>query len=373
MPSGRARAGDLPPLTYLTTDSVVDGIGLSQVFRYVERLAESGIEVTLHSFEKAAPPTERATRLGDAGVDWHPHRFRPGAAAGAARVAQGAALVARAELIHARCDMAAASAVLARRPAWVWDIRSFWREQRVEMGLLQTGSPYDRVMHSIERASARRCTAIVTLSQSAAEVLGRRFGEAVAAKSNVITTCVDLDFFPCSSFPPASKVRFLLAGTLNLLYDVPCMLRLVELTQARRPTDITVLKPAPSPWDELFHGVGLTPQSAEASEMPARVAEHHVGFSVLRADIGVSIRAVTPTKIGEFLAAGRPVVVNGGWATSTSCWASSTAGWSWVTAPTPGSKRRLTPSSAWWTTPGRRPAAGRWPRSTSTWTGASSS
>jgi len=305
-------AGDLPPLTYLTVDSIAEGVGLSQVVRYVERLAGRNVDVTLHSFEKAAPDRAVAERLAAAGVDWHAHRFRPGAAAGVARVIQGAALVARAELVHARSDMAAGSCLLTRRPAWVWDVRSFWREQRMELGMLAEGSVYERTMKGIERAAARRSTAVVTLSHAAAEVLGSRFGREVVAKSHVITTCVDLERFGCSPLPSASPVRLLLAGTLNTLYDVPCMMRLVRRLQARRPSELTVLEPTSSPWDQDFRDAGLVPRSAAPGAMPAEIAAHHVGLSILRANIGVANCAATPTKIGEFLASGRPVVVNRG-------------------------------------------------------------
>lgn len=306
------RAAGLPPLTYLTVDSVSEGVGLSQVVRYVEQLAARGLDVTLHSFEKSTPAGAVAERLAAAGVHWHPHRFRSGTAAGAGRAVQGAALVARSELVHARSDLAAASCILARRPAWVWDVRSFWREQRIALGMLQPGSAYERTMRSIEAAAARRSTAVVTLSRAATDVLGSRFGPAVAVRSHVITTCVDLERFTPKPPPPAPPVRFLLAGTLNLLYDVPCMMRLVERVRSRRPAELTVLEPTASPWDETFTAAGLVPHSAPATAMPARIAEHHVGLSVLRSDIGVANCAATPTKIGEFLASGRPVVVNRG-------------------------------------------------------------
>jgi glycosyltransferase involved in cell wall biosynthesis len=46
--------------------------------------------------------------------------------------------------------------------------------------------------------------------------------------------------------------------------------------------------------------------------MPERLRECHVGLSVCRADAGVSLTASMPTKIAEFLATGRPVIVNPG-------------------------------------------------------------
>src|SRR5579885_706519 len=115
---------DLPPLTYLTVDSVAGSVGRSQVVPYVERLAGRGVEVTLHSFEPSAPDAAVGKRLAGAGVRWRPHAFRGGGAAGGGgRGVEGAALVAGATLVHARTDLAAASCLLSARQTWL-------REQR---------------------------------------------------------------------------------------------------------------------------------------------------------------------------------------------------------------------------------------------------
>src|SRR5947209_9589487 len=180
------------------------------------------MEVTLHSFEKEGAEPALRGRLADAGVRWRAHRFLPGGPLGGVeRVGLGAAVVARAPLVHARSDLAAASCLLARPKAWIWDMRAFWREERIEQGLLRPGSPEERVMRSVEERSARASSRIVTLSQSAIDELARRYGDAVAAKARVITTCVELDRFAASPLPARPPVRFLLAGTLNHLYDVP--------------------------------------------------------------------------------------------------------------------------------------------------------
>jgi len=302
----------LPPLTYLTVDSVSEGIGLSQVVRYVERLARRGLDVTLHSFEQHDPDPAVAARLHAAGARWRPHRFRgAGSAGGALRVAHGAALVAGADLVHARSDLAAASAMLAGRRAWVWDFRGFWREQRIAQALLRPGSAPDRAMRRVEAASARRCKGIVTLTEAAVAVLEERHGREVAAKATVISTCVDLGLFCSSPLPDGGPVRLLLAGTLNRLYDVPAMLKLVERVASRCPAELTVLTSEPSPWDGQLRARGLTPASAPPAEMPERIGAHHAGLSVLR-DVGASNRGAVPTKLAEFLACGRPVVVNAG-------------------------------------------------------------
>jgi hypothetical protein len=168
------------------------------------------------------------------------------------------------------------------------------------------------MMRTIARGSARRAGGIVTLTAAAIDVLEQRHGPAVRQKAWVITTCVDLDRFRLSPPPPSPPLRLLLAGTLNRRYDVPLMLRLTEELRRRRPTELTALVPQPSPWDPLLRRAGVQPRAAPASEMPGEVAASHVGLCVLRLDGGVSMRASMPTKVGEFLAAGRPVVVNAG-------------------------------------------------------------
>jgi hypothetical protein len=90
------------------------------------------------------------------------------------------------------------------------------------------------------------------------------------------------------------------------------MLRLVDELRRRRPTELTALVPGPSPWDSLLRQAGVPVRAAPASEMPDEVAASHVGLCVLQLDGSVSMRASMPTKIGEFLAVGRPVVVNAG-------------------------------------------------------------
>lgn len=304
---------DLPHLTYLTTDSMVEGVGASQVVPYVERLATRGVDVTLHSFEKSRPDEGVQRRLTSAGVQWRPHRFiGTGGPGGLVRVFEGAAFLTGAELVHARSDLAAASSLISRPPAWFWDMRAFWREERMALGALRPGSVDERVMRRIEAGAAHRSAGIITLSRSAIDVLRDRYGDVTASKCRVITTCVDLDRFTLSPLPQADTVRLLLAGTLNNLYDVASMIRLVERFRARRPSHLTVLTPDPAGWPDRFAGIQATVTSTPSATMPARIAEHHVGLCMRRLDIGLSSRAVTPIKLGEFLACGRPVMVTPG-------------------------------------------------------------
>ncbi len=310
-------SGQLPQVSYLSVDPLASTVGSSQVLAYVFRLAERGVVLDLHSFERE-PDAALLRRLSAAGVRWTAHPFGgPGARGGAGRVARLARAIRGAALVHARSDMAAAavmsSIALSRSDLrWLWDVRSLWADQKVATGVFGERSPQARAFRQIERAAARRCHRSVTLTTSAIDELDRRHGSGFGTKATVITTCVDRRRFAPEPPPPRDRVRILLAGTLNRYYDVDLMLRLVEELGRRDEVDFVVAAPGETEWDGAFRRIGATRLAASAEEMPDLVASCHVGLSVCRDDAGPSLLAAMPTKIGEFLATGRPVVVNPG-------------------------------------------------------------
>lgn len=304
---------DLPPLTYLSFDSALSGVGASQVTPYLERLTRRGLEVSLHSYEKVAVDEQARARFAEAGIRWHPHRFRSlGAAGGALRAGHAAALLRDAELVHARSDLAAASAMLARRPRWLWDVRSFWIDERIAMGLVTAGSPEERVMRLIERQAARRSKAIITLTKAAIPVLAERHGRGIAAKVRVVPTCVDLSRFAVSPMPDPQPLRVLMSGSFNPLYDLDACVRLVRCLRRRRKVELTVLTPDTKVGEALTESVDATVGRVPFADMPEQVSRHHVGLGMWKKEAGVGLRAAAPTKLAEFLASGRVVVVSAG-------------------------------------------------------------
>jgi glycosyltransferase involved in cell wall biosynthesis len=300
-------------LTYLTVDGLSEGVGASQVLAYAERIAGRGVPVHVHSFEKGTPTPQLVEQVRAAGITWTAHPFgAAGARGGVGRVLRGARAVKGAELVHARSDLPAASALLARSPTWVWDVRSLWADQRIALGALTAGGPEHRALQRIEAAAARRAAGVVTLTHAVLPVLDARHGSSVSAKAAVIPTCVDLRRFVMEPMPSTAPIRLLLAGTLNTFYDVPAMLALVAVGRSRGRAALDVLSPSSTQWDNALSDAGATRATATPAEMPHRVCDSHVGLSVCRTDAGVSLTAAMPTKIAEFLASGRPVVVNPG-------------------------------------------------------------
>ncbi|HEX3426034.1 MAG TPA: glycosyltransferase [Acidimicrobiales bacterium] len=288
-------------------------MGASQVLPYLEGVAREGMAVTLHSFEKSPPTAELKDRLAAASVEWRPHRFgAAGGAGGAWRAARGARVVRGADLVHARSDLPAASALLARGRCWVWDVRSFWADERISLGTLTRDSLQERVLRRVEAAAAQRASAVITLTEAAIDVLARRHGEAIRDRATVIPTCVDTARFALHPLPEADAVRVMLSGSFNALYDLETSLRLISTIGKRRKIEVTLVRPRPSAWDEAVLSIGGRVASANFSEMPTWLAASHVGLCVLRLGAADTLAACAPTKIAEFLATGRPVVVNAG-------------------------------------------------------------
>ena len=298
-------------VTYLSMDPLSSTVGSSQVLAYIERLAHRGVQIDLITFEHAVDP-ELTERLSGLGVTWRPQRFGlHGPVGGLGRVLRAARAVRGASVVHARSDMAAAATMLAGVDRWVWDVRSFWADQKVATGVMPAGSPQVRVMRRVEGLAARRSTAVIALTASAIDELDRRHGGVVSSKARVVTTCVDLDRFGLSD-PPPGLLRVLLAGTLNRYYDVESMFDLVAELRRRRPVDFVVASPGDTDWEDELATIEASRVSATPGEMAELISDCHVGLSVCHDEAGASLLAAMPTKIGEFLASGRPVVVNPG-------------------------------------------------------------
>ncbi len=197
----------------------------------------------LHTFEKTAPSEMLRRRLQEQGVSWSIHPFGTlGTAGGLGRVARAAVAVRGAQLLHARSALPAAATLLARPRAWVWDMRGFWSDERIELGTLRQGSVVERAVRAIERRAALSAGVIITLAAAAVPVINERYGDAVGRRARAIPTCVDLERFAVSEFP-ATPVRLLISGTLNNRYDVDGMLRLGSCLGRHLPVRVQVLCP----------------------------------------------------------------------------------------------------------------------------------
>jgi len=119
-------------LTYVTIDSLSEGVGSSQITPLISRLSKSGLKINLVSYEKSSPETQLEDFFESIGVTWDPRPFGTnGAMGGIGRLNSLKRAIHKTSLIHARSDIPAVSAIASHQAPVLWDVRSLWADQQV--------------------------------------------------------------------------------------------------------------------------------------------------------------------------------------------------------------------------------------------------
>ena len=298
-------------LTYLSIDSVQEGVGSSQITPLILGLAKNGQRVCLITFEKVQPSEDLAKKVKGAGVEWTPCEFgKVGALAGVLRLNKLRKSVPNSNVLHGRSDIPTVAALWSNIDAPVlWDVRSLWSDQRKLIGTSGWNSLSARGARSLENVSAKNAAAMTTLTAAVVPILEKRHARLPGIRE-VIPTCVQTSKFTPSPMPKGELVC-LLSGTFNNYYDINRTRQII--ISLRKSIDLKVIwaRAGESPDTRLGVGEDLV-ISATHSQMPKLVADSHFGMAICKEDNLESLAAAVPTKIGEFLASGRPVIVSKG-------------------------------------------------------------
>jgi hypothetical protein len=298
-------------VAYLSIDSIQEGVGSSQITPLVMGLAAQGKKVCLVTFEKTKPSKDLVDRLQKSGVEWKPREFgRAGFLGGIARLRDLRRNVPDADVLHGRSDIPTAAAIWSRVQSPVlWDVRSLWSDQRALIGTQGWNSVTARGARSLENVSAKHAKAMTTLTAAVVPILQARHSRLPGIRE-VIPTCVQTSKFVPSAMPKG-QIVCLLSGTFNNYYDIDRTRLIIEAIRKR--IDLKVIWARASESPETYLGVGEDLViSASHDEMPELVKMAHFGLAICKEDDLGSLAAAVPTKIGEFLASGRPMIVSKG-------------------------------------------------------------
>ena len=301
---------DIYDLTYLTIDSLFEGVGSSQITPLITNLSKSGLKINLISFEKNIPGTHLGDYFKSIGVVWNPREFvSPGAVAGISRLDSMRRAIQKTSIIHARSDIPAVSGITSQQAPVLWDVRSLWAEQKI---LIQRNIP-NKVLYplyrGLENVAASKSLGMSTLTSAVLPILEKRH-KRLPQLLTIVSTSVDLDRFKFDPIMPPI-VRALFSGTYNDYYDLELSARFMQEFRKDLPVDTHWARPAESNKSNI--GVGETKVFPSTQiGMSQLIPNYSFGVSVCKIDAGPSLTAAMPTKIAEFLACGRPVVVNKG-------------------------------------------------------------
>jgi glycosyltransferase involved in cell wall biosynthesis len=327
-----AKAGHQPlRALYVAYWGVLEPLGQSLVAPSVEGLAARGVAIDLVSFEKpgdlldADAACRVRKRLSAVGVHWVPLRYHkhPKPLAKVLDVVVGLVvclwitLRRRVHVVHGRTFiggfLGCVTARLAGRP-WIYHGEGFWPEQQVEAGLWTPGGRAFRITHAIDEWLHRQASGIVLLSRASAGTVKAMPGMASRQTPMVIVpSCVDFERFPAPAARPARPVTLVYAGSLGgrYIYDMfgPVLgaVRQLDPDARLRVYSQSNLSPAADALQSAALPVeSWTISHARTDDIPRLLAECTVGLLFQRS--GPGSRSGSPTKVGEYWAAGLPVM-----------------------------------------------------------------
>jgi glycosyltransferase involved in cell wall biosynthesis len=315
---------------YLCYASLTDPLIRTQVVAYLAGLAQRGHTIHLLTFE---PKLDRARRyelreeMARLGITWHSLRYhkRPSLLATIFDTLAGATLatwlVLRHQLggLHARSHVPLAMALLTRgvtRRRLIFDIRGLLAEEYVDAGRwVRGGAPY-RITTWIQGLGLRRADGFVVLTERVRRVL---FGEPERPRTYVIPCCADFDRLAPGNrdvraeLGLAERPVMVYVGKLTGVYMDQEMADFFATARRQEPALaflVLTQSPADSIVDELRRA--SVPEDAYriAQSPPSEVGTYLATstFAICFCHPKPSLIASSPTKIGEYLASGLPVV-----------------------------------------------------------------
>ncbi|MBI3087426.1 MAG: glycosyltransferase [Candidatus Omnitrophica bacterium] len=326
---------------YLSHDGLLDPLGQSQILPYLVQLSGADTRIALLTFEKPhalrdVRAVEEARRCcADSGIRWVAltyHR-QPSVVATLWDMARGfwtawrLVRQERLQLVHARSYVAACLGVLLKRLAGtrlVFDMRELWVDGKVEGGAWPRGGWLHRLGKRCERWCLTQADAVVSLTEDGKRIVeGFSYWRPAPPPIAVIPTCVDVERFANHHERPAPRPAFLegrrvivYLGSIGSWYRFDAMVDCVREAAGRRlEVFFLVLTPHVEAARRLCAERGLAAgqydvRSVPHQEVPAWLRWADVSLYFIHPSYAK--RSSCPTKLGESLAAGLPILTNAG-------------------------------------------------------------
>ena len=331
---------------YISYNGALEPLGQSQVLPYLRELAGHGLEFTLLTFEKrqASPSEEKQQKvqlkqeLSQHGIDWHYLRYRktPMVPATAWDVFLGLlcstylVIAKRIQVIHARSYIPALMALFLKRlfgVQFIFDMRGLWADERADAGQCTRDSLEYKAIKLLERACLKAADCVVVLTHKVKGILENSAPlQGCNTPIEVIPCCVDTGKFMVDEGYRQQRRRELgwigktvlvYAGSLGGFYLAEEMVDFFAVGLSNHP-DLHFLVLTHSDHRliaDVFQAKGISADSYTVlTAMPNEVARY-----LSLADVGISFRkpsysqvASSPTKLGEYLACGLPIITNRG-------------------------------------------------------------
>ncbi len=331
---------------YISYNGALEPLGQSQVLPYLRELTKHGLQFTLLTYEKrrASPLDEKQQKaqlkeeLIQHGIDWHYLRYHkaPTVPATGWDVFLGLlystylVIAKRIEVIHARSYIPALMALFLKRlfrVKFIFDMRGLWADERVDAGQCTRDSFEYKAIKLLERACLKAADCVVVLTQKVKEILENSPPlQSRDISIEVVPCCVDTEKFTINEeyrqrrrreLGWTGKTVLVYAGSLGGWYLAEQMVDFFGVGLRKHP-DLHFLVLTQSDHRliaDVFQAKGISEDSYTVLTVPPDEVAQHLNL----ADIGIffikpsySKIASSPTKMGEYLACGLPIITNRG-------------------------------------------------------------
>jgi glycosyltransferase involved in cell wall biosynthesis len=324
---------------------MTDPLGQSQVIPYLSALAKHNYRITILSAEKSHNYKLNRAKIKfimqQNKLEWIPIMYtkRPPVLSTLVdvfkmrRAAKKLMKHTAFDLVHCRSYISplVGNLIVKKQHAkFLFDMRGFWADERIDGGIWDIRNPLLKRVYQFfkkkEKEYLEQSNAVVSLTHNGKkEILGWKHIEIKENKISVIPCAADFNHFtiPTDKQRIASKqklgynktnVVFCYLGSLGTWYLVEEMLQFFSLIEKRIPNAYLLLITQ----DILRYNLSdfnINPQrvkkySAARSEVPELLAAVDIGISFIKPSF--SKKSSSPTKMGEMLAQGIPIIVNDG-------------------------------------------------------------
>lgn len=333
---------------YLSYDGMTDPLGQSQVLPYIIGLQQKGIAFTLISFEKIERFKEEGAAIKRIcvthNIDWRPFFYtkRPKVLSTLFDLIKIYPVIKRlmktkkVDLVHCRSYITALIGLRLKRKygiKFIFDMRGFWVDERVEGGIWNLKNPVFSIIYRFfkqkEKAFLCESDAIVSLTHNGKdELLSWSLKKVDNNKINVIPCCVDLEKFNpniINQIETESLKKVLnlqehfvvgYVGSIGTWYLLEEMLRFFKsIEQDNNPIFLFLTKdPASNIYAQAeklnipIEQIRVLP--VKHKEVPLYLTLFDCSVFFIRSSF--SKKASSPTKQGELMAMGIPIICNDG-------------------------------------------------------------
>lgn len=334
---------------FVSIDGMTDPLGQSQVLPYLVGLSKKGHKIKIASCEKKGNwELNHSVIEGivkDAGISWNYCFYKTGKPF-ISQIQNYLALkkiaieLVQSEsskaILHCRSYLPGLIGLSSKRKfntGFIFDMRGFWADERIEGGIWKKSNPISAYLYAYfkkrEKEMLKEADAIVSLTHRAKSIiLNWNFG-VKADKINVIPCCVDLVHFSKENIDekklldlkenyPQLANKFVLSyvGSLGTWYMADEMLEFFKVLSVEKDAVFLIITK-----DNIQHVHSAAKKhkvpleklivvSSSRSDMPYYISLSTASVFFIKPTFSKS--ASSPTKMGELLSMGVPVLTNSG-------------------------------------------------------------